>query len=164
MTTPTTRFATSDDIPQLVEVINRAYVVEAALVHGLRVDRMDVRGRLNEPNTWFLVIDAGSDENPGKLAGCVCLHCDGQRGHIGLLSVDPDFQRRGLGGLLLRAAESLCARNMGCAQIELEVVSLREELFGFYASMGYERAGIIPFPDESRLKQPAHMVVMRRAK
>ena len=98
------------------------------------------------------------------IAGCVCLDSDGQRGHIGLLAVDPECQGRGFGATLLRAAESLCEKKMCCPEIELEVVSVRDDLFPFYAKMGYERTGMAPFPVESLLKQPAHFVVMRRSK
>ena len=71
---------------------------------------------------------------------------------------------RGLGAKLLRAAEAQCQANMYCPVIELEVVSVRDDLFPFYAKMGYERVGTLPFPVESRLKQPTHLVVMRRSK
>lgn len=159
------RVATASDIPQLVNVINRAYIAEAQFVHGVRTDRVDLHERIAAPNTWLLVIDANaSDPSTTTIIGCVSLNCDGTRGHIGLLSVDPDFQGRGLGALLLRAAESLCKTKMGCANIELAVVNLRDDLFPFYERMGYQRTDTAPFPDESRLKQPAHLVVMRRMK
>jgi len=158
------RFATTDDIPHLVDVINRAYVAEAPFVHGPRTSGETVHERMLMPNTWFIVIEANATRGPRQIAGCVCLDCDGHRGHIGLLSVEPDFQGRGLGAKLLRAAESQCQMEMCCPEIELEVVSVRDDLFPFYAKMGYERVGTVPFPIESLLKQPAHLVVMRRSK
>ncbi len=158
----TPRLATADDIPRLVEIINRAYIREAAIVHGQRTDRVNLRDRLSAPNTWFLALELERDDAAPIIVGCVCLDCDGQRGHIGLLSVDPEFQGQGLGAKLLHSAESLCEETMGCAAIELDVVSVRAELFPFYDHMGYVRTGTKPFPDESRLKQPAHMVVMQK--
>lgn len=155
------RLATTDDLPQLVEVINRAYIAESGIVRGHRTDRMNLRDRFETANTWFLVVDRVTGDDRA-IAGCVCLDCDGKRGHIGLLSVDPQFQGHKLGAKLLRAAESFCQSQMGCADIELEVVSVRHDLFPFYEKMGYERIGIMPFPAEDLLIVPAHLVVMRK--
>ncbi len=63
---------------------------------------------------------------------------------------------------MLHAAEAHCQRQLCCPIIELDVVNLRTELFGFYEHMGYVRTGILPFPDESRLMQPAHLVTMQK--
>ena len=158
------RIATTSDIPQLTEIINRAYVAEASFVHGPRTDRASLEQLMANSNTWLLALDLDRGDDSATIAGCVCLDCDGRRGHIGLLSVDPEFQGRGFGAKLLRAAESLCKLKMCCPEIELEVVSVREDLFPFYARMGYERFGTAPFPVESRLLQSAHLVVMRRSK
>lgn len=161
-TQPATRVATFNDIPALVELINRAYVAEAEFVRGQRTDRLDLRAKISTANTWFLVIDGPSREGVGQLAGCVCIDCDGQRGHIGLLSVNPDNQGQGLGAHLLKAAEVHCQKQLCCPIIELDVVSLRAELFGFYEHMGFVRTGVLPFPDEGKLIQPAHLVVMQK--
>lgn len=160
----TPRIATDDDIPALETLINRAYVAEAPFVYGLRTDRADLRAKLATPNTWFLVVDTESTDDGARLAGCVCLDCDGVRGHISLLSVDPDLQGHGLGTRLVRAAELQCEARRGCPVVELEVVSLRTDLFSFYEKLGYIECGTVPFPIPSKLKQPAHMVVMRRGR
>ncbi|MEP6835381.1 MAG: GNAT family N-acetyltransferase [Gemmatimonas sp.] len=158
----TPRIATRDDGSHLVTVINRAYVAESSIVRGERIDLSNVVQRIVASNTWFLVIEQNTDHSARQIVACVCLDCDGHRGHIGLLSVDPDHQGRGLGAKLLRAAELLCAEKFCCPVIELEVVSERHDLFPFYAQMGYERTGVAPFPNESLLKKPAHMVVMQK--
>lgn len=159
---PASRVATFGDIPALVELINRAYVAEAEFVRGVRTDRLDLHEKISTPNTWFLVIDAPPVDGQPRLAGCVCVDCDGKRGHIGLLSVNPDLQGTGMGARLLKAAESHCQQQMCCPIIELDVVSLRTELFGFYEHMGFVRTGVLPFPDEEKLIQPAHLVVMQK--
>lgn len=162
VSSPEVRVATFDDIPALVDLINRAYVAEAEIVRGLRTDRLDLHEKLAAPNTWFLVLDGVSEEGVAGLAACVCLDCDGARGHIGLLSVNPDLQGRGLGSRMLNAAEQFCQQQMCCPIIELDVVNLRTELFAFYEHMGFTRTGVLPFPDESRLIHPAHLVVMQK--
>ncbi|MEO7997835.1 MAG: GNAT family N-acetyltransferase [Gemmatimonadaceae bacterium] len=157
-----TRIATAADIPQLVELINRAYVAEAAFVRGQRTDRLDLNEKLSTPNMWFVIVE--TDDESKRIMGSVCIDCNGNRGHIGLLSVDPDFQGKGLGAKLLRAAEMHCRAQMCCPIIELEVVSTRTDLFGFYEHMGYERVGERPFPAPELLIQPANLVVMYKVK
>jgi ribosomal protein S18 acetylase RimI-like enzyme len=158
------RVATGNDIALLEEVINRAYVTEAHIVYGSRTDRTDIRSRLATSNTWMLVIDdPQSPVGAPRLAGSVCVDCDGARGHIALLSVQPDLQGFGLGATLVRAAEKHCQSQLCCPVVELEVINLREELFGFYERLGYVRVGTTPFTAHDKLKQPAHLVVMRKA-
>lgn len=156
-----TRIATAQDVPQLVELINRAYVAEAEFVRGPRTDRLEIEEKIATPNLWFIVFVA--DDDSKRIMGSVCIDCDGKRGHIALLSVDPDFQGKGLGAKLLRAAETHCRAQMCCPIIELEVVSSRIDLFGFYERMGYKRVGERPFPAPELLLQPANLVVMYRS-
>lgn len=156
------RIATTADIPSLVELINRAYVAEAPYVRGKRTDRLDLDTRIATPNMWFLVIESG--DNTNQMMGCVCVDCDGERGHIGLLSVDPDFQGRRVGAALLRAAEEHCAAHLCCPVMELEVVSSRLDLFGFYEKHGYVRSGERPFPDAELLIVPANLAIMRKVR
>lgn len=156
-----TRIATAQDVPYLVSLINRAYVAEAPFVRGPRTDRLEIDEKISTPNLWFLVFEA--DDGSGRIMGCVCIDCDGKRGHIALLSVDPDFQGKGLGEKLLRAAEAHCNSQMCCPIVELEVVSSRTNLFGFYEHMGYKRVGERPFPAPELLLQPANLVVMYKS-
>jgi len=90
------RLATTDDIPALARVINRAYVVEAHLFHANRTDEAEVRERLERPNACFLVIDAADDRpGAGALAGAVFVEIRGERSYFGTLAIDPDRQGRG---------------------------------------------------------------------
>lgn len=159
---PSARIATPDDVPALVDLINKAYIAEADIVRGSRTDLDDVRTKMSAANTWFLVLDSPESQATLQLLGCVCLHCDGQRGHVGLLSVHPSMQGHGLGRLLLGAAERHCHQHMCCPLIELDVVNLRSDLFPFYEKMGFVRTGVLPFPDEPRLLRPAHLVTMQK--
>ena len=153
------RHATPDDVPALVRLINRAYRVEEFFVVGDRTSAKDIAERLGRPHGAFLVID---DEQPGRLAGAVFVAIRGERGYFGLLSVDPDRQKQGLGRVLVHAAEEHC-RAAGCRFMDLDVVNLRLELPAFYRSLGYEEAGRAPFPAEERLRREAHLVIWTRA-
>ena len=157
-----TRLATIDDIPALTRVINRAYVVESHLFHGDRTDEAEVRERLERPNACFLVIDAG-DGGPraGSLAGAVFVEIHGDRSYFGMLSVDPDWQGRGLARELISAAEAhaMAAR---CEFMDIDVVDLRTELPAFYTLFGYVASGSTPYASNSA-KVPVRMVRMTKA-
>jgi N-acetylglutamate synthase-like GNAT family acetyltransferase len=155
------RRATAADVPVLVQVINRAYRVEAFFVTGDRVTPSQVEERFRRPQAVFLVID---DDAPGRLAGCVFVEVRQERGYFGLLSVDPDRQKQGLGRALVQAAEEHC-RAAGCRHIDLDMVNLRDELPAFYQGLGYQTIGQAPFPEEQaqRLLRDAHLVVMSKA-
>ena len=63
---------------------------------------------------------------------------NGRAGYFGMLSIDPAWQRRGLGARLIGEAEEFC-RTAGCREMELQVVNLREELPPYYRRFGFSR-------------------------
>ena len=77
-------------------------------------------------------------EDAGEIVGSVMVGHDGHRGWVYYLAVVPASQKRGLGRLLMTAAEEwLTAR--GVRKCELMIRSSNEATTGFYASIGYER-------------------------
>jgi GNAT superfamily N-acetyltransferase len=85
-----------------------------------------------------------------------------ERGYFGLLAVDPELQRSGLGSRLVAAAEEYC-RAAGCHFMDLTIVNLRTELPPFYQRLGYVESGTLPFPSEQDANQPCHLVRMSKA-
>ena len=157
-----TRLATIDDIPALARVINRAYVVEAHLFHGDRTDEAEVCERLERPNACFLVIDAPDGaRGDGALAGAVFVEVRGDRSYFGMLSVDPDWQGRGLARELIAAAEAHAAAAQ-CGFMDIDVVDLRTELPAFYTIFGYVACGSTPYASDAA-KVPVRMVRMTKA-
>ena len=144
-----------------MRLINRAYRVEDFFVIGDRTHDEDIRKRLATPNACFLVIDDAEPSAPGWLAGSVYVEIRGDRGYFGLLSVDPDRQKRGLGRSLVQAVEDYC-RDAGCRFLDLDMVNLREELPAFYSALGFSSVGSAPFPTTQRLLRDAHLVVMTK--
>jgi len=150
------RIASPEEAPAVVRAINAAFrKAESFFVERNRIDVETVRSLMKKGN--FLV--AGE---PTVLAGCVYIEIRGERAYLGLLSVDPAQQRRGLGSLLMKAAEDYCAR-AGSRFVDLQIVNLRQELPGFYRSRGYVEQGTGPFPAEIKTKVPCHFIRMSKS-
>jgi ribosomal protein S18 acetylase RimI-like enzyme len=91
----------------------------------------DIRRKLAVQRDLFLV---GTLD--GRVVATVMAGYDGHRGWINYLAVAPDHRRRGLGGLLMAAAErALAAR--GCPKINLQVRAGNERVVAFYERLGF---------------------------
>lgn len=154
-----TRIADEADIPELVRIINRAYVVEQFFVDGDRTDSAQVRDRMTRSASWFLAVD--DPQIPGRLAACVWVEVRADRGYFGMLAVDPDHQGRGLARFLIAAVEDHC-RAAGCRFLDISVVDLRSELPAFYRQFGFAPYGTAPFHDRVTLTRPARLVLMTK--
>ena len=146
--------AHGSDVPALADLLNEAYLpAEAFLYDGPRTTAEEVARRMAKG--VFLVVRAG-----GALDGCVYIEPTGERGYLGMLGVTPRRQGTGLGRDLVRAGEAFL-RERGVSTLEIDVVSLRTELFGFYERLGFRVVGERPF-EEPRVKLPCHLVVMEK--
>ena len=145
-----TRLAAIDDVPALVRVINRAYVVEAHLFHGDRTDEAEVRERLERPNACFLVIDApDGGPAPARWPERCSWRFAASAATSACCPSIPDWQGRGLARQLISAAEAH-ATAARCDVMDIDVVDLRTELPGFYTMFGYVPAGSTPYASETR--------------
>lgn len=148
------RIAHLEDADAIARLVNQAFQVERFLIDGDRTNSVAVRELLGKGK--FLLA-----EQEGALAGCVYLEPRDGRYYLGLLSVDPERQRSGLGTLLMGAAEEDC-RAAGARGIDLQIVSLRTELPGYYRQLGYEITGTAPFPEHVQPKQPCYFIRMSK--
>lgn len=64
-------------------------------------------------------------------------------GHLDLLAVEPQYQRRGLGRQLFRWLEQT-SRVAGLARIDVEMRSNNRPARGFYRSLGFRETGSVP--------------------
>jgi predicted N-acetyltransferase YhbS len=149
------RIATPEDIEALVRVINAAFVVEQIAIEGDRVDRDKVVTFMRTGT--FLLLEDG----PATL-GCVYVEKRGDRGYLGLLSVDPALQKKGLGRRLTAAAEKHL-QEQGCNAVDLRVISPRAELLTFYGKLGYVVTGTSPMAAGVPLKVPCHYIHMTKS-
>jgi GNAT superfamily N-acetyltransferase len=151
---PTIREARAADRDVLVGVINRAFDVERFFKKDDRTDAAEV-SRLLDAGTFLMAID-----DAGVCLGCAYTAERGQVATLGLLSVAPALQGRGVGRALVDAVEARAA-GLGYGEIEIWVANLRTELFPFYHRRGYREHGTAPF-DHPALTVPCHFVVMRK--
>ena len=156
-TIPGIRTANIDDLHAIVDVTNRAFLAEQFCVTGDRTDAADIRHRF--ATGIFFVIDDPS--NRTRLLGSVFCSVENSRGYLGLLSVNPDAQGQGLSRTLVAAVEQHC-RHAGCNFLDITVVNVRNELFPFYARLGFAAFDVLPFPVPERALQPLHLVKMTK--
>ncbi|HMQ63887.1 MAG TPA: GNAT family N-acetyltransferase [Flavilitoribacter sp.] len=152
--------AVAADIPQIVRLLNSAYrgegsktgwSTEADLLDGsIRTDEANVRSLMLKEHAVFLKYT----ESDGSLQGCVYL--DNREGslYLGMLSVNPQLQAKGIGKQLLAAAEQH-ARLQQCSSVFMQVINARTELMDWYIRHGYQRTGeVFPFNGDHRFGAP----------
>lgn len=150
------RAATIADGPLLIPLINSAFSVETFL-HGPRTDEQRLTAAI-EKGTILVAEDA-----EGRLLASVYTELRGKHGYAGMLAVDPDHQRLGLGQRMMEAAEELFRAN-GCEAVEITVLSLRPELMPLYQRFGFAETGTEEFhyPHPLAPGLECHCIVMRK--
>lgn len=143
--------ATEKDIPQLNTLINSAYrgesskqgwTTEADLLGGIRTDEESLKEMMQNPNASILKYE---EEN--NILACVYLKKENEKLYLGMLTVSPQLQNKGIGKILLKASEDE-ARKTNCTAIFMTVISQRTELINWYKKYGYVDTGEKkPFPE-----------------
>jgi ribosomal protein S18 acetylase RimI-like enzyme len=167
------RTAMRDELVPLHALIERAYrgdsarggwTHEADLLGGQRTDTEALAAIFADPRQRLLVADVD-----GAMCGCVQVQDKGEGlAYLGMLTVDPAQQARGLGAALIGAAESFVCSVFGAARMEMTVIAQRTELVDYYVRRGYALTGETrPFPlDDPRFGLPTtrdlHFVVLAR--
>ena len=147
--------ATETDIAALVTLVNSAYrgesskqgwTTEADLLDGSRTDAATLFLEMQNPNQQFLkAVDPFNN-----LIGCVSLVNKNNLLYLGMLTVQPTIQAKGIGKALLDAAETT-AISLGLHTIEMTVISVRTNLIEWYIRKGYQPTGeTLPFPKDPK--------------
>ena len=149
------RIAELEDAERITSVINSAFrLAEQFFIDDARIDVESVRNSLHTGN--FLLA-----ERENVLVGCVYVEPRHDRAYLGLLAVDPARQQSGVGSALMNAAEDFC-RRLSCRSMDIKVVNLRTDLFGFYQRRGYVETGTSPFPTDVETKLSVHFIDMSK--
>lgn len=146
--------ATEADVEALKKLVNAAYrgdssrqgwTSEADLLDGTRISEKTLLAILHSDS---LILKY---EENDQLLGCVELRPENDCLYLGMLTVRPTEQSKGIGKKLLAAAESI-AKEKNCHTLYMYVISERTELIAWYGRHGfYDTGKRKPFylPDES---------------
>lgn len=147
----TFRSATEDDVPVLLTLIQSAYrgdssragwTTEADILHGQRTDADGVREVITGPASRLLVV-----ERDGAVVACCQLEHRGDAAYFGMFAVRPALQGAGLGRAIIAEAERTVRESWGATEMQMTVISVREDLIAWYERRGYRRTGkLSPFP------------------
>jgi ribosomal protein S18 acetylase RimI-like enzyme len=161
---------TLEDIPQLEILINSAYrgegskkgwTTEADLLGGVRTDHDSLEKMINKKDALVLKFCSQDD----AVQGCVYLEKRKDKMYLGMLTVSPTEQAKGIGKKLLFEAEKYAADEK-CSAIEMTVISVRDELIKWYQKHGYYKTGETrPFPRDEKFgvpKQPLEFIVLEK--
>ena len=122
------RYAEAGDSAAIAALVNDAFNPERFFISGDRTNPEKVADLLRK-GKFILFFEQD------RLCGCVYVELRGERGYFGLLSVDPQRQRSGIGRQLIAAAERHC-REAGCRFMDLTFVNLRVPLPAYYRRLG----------------------------
>jgi GNAT superfamily N-acetyltransferase len=146
----TFRTATPTDVEPLHDLVNRCFRGDSAKEGWTHEAEMLEGERIDPPGLLELMQTEGSQIELAfegdQMVGCVHLKHTLERAYVGLVSVDPSQQARGLGRQILAHCEEL-ANGWDCTQIGMTVINLRVELIAYYERRGYHLTGQSePFP------------------
>lgn len=145
------RFATMEDVPALVALVESAYrgevsrkgwTTEADLLGGRRTGADDIDACIRDPDGGILCF-----ERNGEILACANVTRRDGAGYFGMFAVSPELQGSGIGKALLNEAEKTVRDEWKLHAMRMTVIDCREELIAFYQRRGYRLTGIKqPFP------------------
>ncbi|MBO9534833.1 MAG: GNAT family N-acetyltransferase [Solirubrobacteraceae bacterium] len=159
------RFATQDDVPAIVALVESAYrgdgsrigwTTEADLLHGQRTDAAMVAESMSRPGLYVLLAFDG-----GEMVGSCELsdpsvapqspRGSGRAAYLGMFAVQPSLQGAGVGRAILEEAVRIARDEWGADALELTTIRQREDLIAWYERRGFTRTGeyrAFPYGDE----------------
>jgi ribosomal protein S18 acetylase RimI-like enzyme len=136
--------AVAQDALELDKLVNSAYrgdssrqgwTTEADLLDGTRTDAAAIKELIETPGVAILKYVESNE-----ILACVELKKENDKLYLGMLTVKPILQGKGIGKELLKAAEEE-AKILKCTSIFMTVISVRQELINWYNRHGYLLTG-----------------------
>ncbi|MFD1657687.1 GNAT family N-acetyltransferase [Streptomyces caeni] len=147
----TFRDATEADVDTLVALVESAYrgdssragwTTEADILEGQRTDPEGVLDVIKAPDSRLLTV-----ERDGAVIACCQLEHRGDHAYFGMFAVSPTLQGAGLGKAIIAEAERTARATWGVTEMQMTVISVRDDLIAWYERRGYRRTGrTSPFP------------------
>ena len=160
--------ATLQHLPAVEQLVNSAYrgeeskqgwTSEAVLLGGERVTAASLLKDIATDDTCIYTCC----NEQGAMNACVFLQKKQGKLYIGMLSVSPVLQNKGIGKLLLQVAEKLSQVN-NCVALTMTVISVRTELIDWYIRYGFRPTGeMYPFDFPGAIllkKEPLQFIVL----
>lgn len=151
--------ASLSDVSQICALVNGAYrgetsrkgwTTEADLLGGIRVDEATLLQYFQEHESTILKCTDAEQQ----IIGCVYLKKEQEHLYLGMLTVSPELQGKGVGKMLLLASEEK-AKELDCKSVVMTVITRRHELIDWYKRHGYYETGQKqPFPVGEKFGKP----------
>lgn len=140
------RPATAGDVEEIIALVESAFrgessragwTTEADLLDGRRTGPDEIGAIVDSPEQRIMLHRGPS----GELLASVVLARDGEAAWLGMLSILPTLQGRGLGRAVLAACEDWVRQTWGSACMRMKVIAQRRELIAWYERRGYRQTG-----------------------
>ena len=130
----------------------RGWTTESDLLAGQRTDEGMIAEMIREDRRRLLIATLNGS-GAETIVGCVSIERTVREAtaSLGMLTVDVDEQKSGLGDFLLRTAENQAREQLGAKFMQMHVISVRSELIAWYERRGYSATGetaAFPYGDE----------------
>lgn len=146
------RNASAADVDAIVALVESAYrgdssrqgwTTEADMLDGQRTDSADVVRLIAHVHSRVLLLTRSS----GQLRACAHIERQKEVCYFGMFSVKPTEQGSGIGRAMLAEGERIARDEWACREMQMTVISIRDELIAWYERRGYQRTAIFkPFP------------------
>lgn len=98
---------------------------------------MDIKRKLRQQPELFL-----TGKIQKQLVATAMVGFDGHRGWLNYLAVAPDWQRRGIGRMVMAEAERRLLA-LGCPKLNLQVRGTNTQVVAFYQALGYTQDKVV---------------------
>jgi ribosomal protein S18 acetylase RimI-like enzyme len=140
------RRAKQEDIPRILEIQKKAFVVQAEKYDAYDIPPMvETVGQVDLQSEKSVVLVA---EINGEIAGSVRVAYDEDEAEIKRLSVSSEYQKQGIGSMLMNEAENYCK---GLKRIWLFTGGQSYENINLYNKLGYTTYKEDPWKDNFTL-------------
>lgn len=150
------RAATDADVPAVTALVNAAFAVERAFVDRDRTSADEIRSMMAK-GTFFV-----ADHTDGSMLAAMYLERRAAHVYLGMLSIQPSQQGRGVGRAMMSAAETQC-RAWGCTALDIRILHLRTELPPFYLKLGFIETGRTEFVEDPLSREPYYFILMSKS-
>ena len=141
------KVASRSDAAAITTLVNSVYrgenskkgwTTEADFLGGIRITEEKISEIIESSDDLIIL---ALDDN--KIIGCVQLENpqDTDYSYFGMLSVDVEYQSKGIGKILINECERYTREVLGLSEIRMKVINRRKELVEYYERRGYVSTG-----------------------